>query len=389
MTITEQELLEKVEALVPMLEAHADQAERERKPVDEVMRAIEDAGVYRYFVPREYGGYEFGMETFMQIGMALGGGCVSTAWVTTFCMEHNWLMALYGKEAQDDIFGKQPYIIAPGTLAPKGTATPVEGGYRVTGRWEWGTGIMHADWALVGALTPVEGSDKPDLCMFVVPIKDVEIIDTWRVAGMVATGSNDIAVNDVFVPSHLMQSATRMRMGDAEGGKVRDSYLYRMPMLPVLGLTAAAPAVGAARKVVQLFAEHMRSRIVYGTRDKQGEKAVAQHRLAMAALGARNAEILLMQLAREVESWGKRGERCSEEEKGFLRLRIGDVVQQSREVVRHVVDACGAHAHFLESPLQRFQRDLSTLSCHTVFDTDVSGEQVGRSLLGLEMNMPL
>ena len=68
---------------------------------------------------------------------------MSTAWVTTFCMEHNWLLGLYNQEAQDDIFGSQPYIIAPGALAPNGTATPVEGGYQVTGRWEWGTGVMH------------------------------------------------------------------------------------------------------------------------------------------------------------------------------------------------------------------------------------------------------
>ncbi len=387
--MTEQDLLQKVEALVPMLEENAAEAERLRKPVDSVMQAIEDTGIYHYFVPKEYGGYEFGMETFMRIGMALGEGCVSTAWVTTFCMEHNWLIALYNKQAQDHIFGKHGYVIAPGTLAPKGTATPVEGGYRVTGRWEWGTGVMHANWALVGAITPVEGSDAPDLCMFAIPIEQVEIIDTWNVAGMSATGSNDIAVNDVFVPAHLMESASAMRRGDAIGGKIRDSYLYKMPMLPVLGLTAASPAVGAAHKVVKLFAERMASRIVYGTTDKQAEKPVAQYRLGQAALKARNAEILLMQLAAEVEQWGKSDKQCPEEEKTFLRLRIGDVVRQCRNVVTQVVEASGAHAHFLDSPLQRFQRDLNTLSCHTVFDTDISAEQVGRSLLELDLNMPL
>jgi alkylation response protein AidB-like acyl-CoA dehydrogenase len=389
MHMTEQELLRKIEALVPMLEAHAVQAERERKPHDDVMKAIEDTGVYRYFVPKEYGGFEFGLETFMRIGMALGEGCVSTGWVTTFCMEHNWLVALYGKAAQDDLFGRHPYIIAPGTLSPNGQATPVEGGYRVTGRWQWGTGVMHANYALVSAFTPVAGSDKPELCMYIVPMSEVEIIDTWHVAGMAATGSNDIAVNDVFVPQHLMHGLARMRNGDADGARVRASHLYRMPMLPVLGLTAAAPAVGAARKAVHLFGERMKSRVVYGSTEKQGEKAVAHHRLGHVALRARNAEILLMQLAREVEDWGRSGERCPEQEKAFLRLRIGDVVHQAREVVRDVVAASGAHAHFLDNPLQRIQRDLHTLSCHTVFDTDVSGEQVGRSLLGIEMSMPL
>ncbi len=386
--MTEAELLERVEALVPMLAEHAAEAERQRKPVDQVMQAIEDTGIYRYFVPKAYGGYEFGMETFMRIGMALGGGCVSTAWVTTFCMEHNWLLALYGREAQDDIFGKQPYIIAPGTLAPNGRATPVDGGYRVTGRWEWGTGVMHADWALVGALTPTDDGGQ-DLCMYVIPMQEVEVIDTWQVAGMAGTGSNDVAVQDVFVPTHRMQSATAMRRGNAQGGRIHASHLYRMPMLPVLGLTAAAPAVGAARKVVELFTERLKSRTVYGTQDKQSEKAVAQHKLGHAALKARNIEILLMTLAREVEAWGRSAEMCPDEEKAIIRLRIGDIVHQSRDLVREVMDASGAHAHFLSNPMQRFQRDLNTLSCHTVFDTAVSGEQVGRSLLGLELSMPL
>lgn len=383
--MTEQELLSAIEALVPMLEARAAAAEQARKPDDEVMRAIEATGVYRYFVPKAYGGYEFGMETFMRIGMALGEGCVSTGWVVTFCTEHNWLMALYGRQAQDDVFGRQPYIIAPGTLTPNGTAVPVDGGYRVTGRWPWGTGVMHSDWALVSALTPMPGSARPDLCMYVIPMTEVKIIDTWHVSGMAATGSNDIAVDDVFVPAHLMQSLGKVRSGTADGASVSDSHLYRMPMVGVLGLTAAAPAVGAARKVVSLFTERMKTRTVYGTTTKQAERGVAHHRLGMVALQARNAELLLMQLARDVEDYGRRGEPCSEAEQAFLRLRIGDVVRQSRQVVRDVVDASGASAHFLDNPLQRFQRDLNTLSCHTIFDTDISGEQVGRSLLGLSV----
>jgi hypothetical protein len=247
----EQELIARVKALVPMLEQHADQAERERKPVDAVMKAIEDTGVYRYFVPKAYGGYEFSLEGFMDLGMALGEGCLSTAWVVTFCMEHNWLLGLYDKEAQDDIFGRQPYIIAPGALAPKGQAVPVEGGYRVSGRWEWGTGVMHADWVMVGALTPGDDPQRPELCMYLIPRGEVEVVDTWQMAGMVGTGSNDIEVKDVFVPGHLRVNLMDLRAGESPGAQVHDSPTYRMPMLPVLGLTAAAPAVGCARKAVK------------------------------------------------------------------------------------------------------------------------------------------
>jgi len=386
--VNEQELVERVRALAPMVEAHARQAEEERKPVDAVMKAIEEAGVYRYFVPKRYGGYEFSLTTFMDIGMILGEACLSTGWVTTFCMEHNWLLALYNKAAQDDIFGRQPYIIAPGALAPKGTATPVEGGYRLTGRWEWGTGVMHSDWVMVGGLIPAEGADQPNLCMFILPRDQAEVIDTWHTAGMVGTGSNDIAVNDVFVPGHLVQNLAEMRDGRCPGGEVNDSYLYRMPMLPVLGLTAACPVVGGARKAVQVFQERLQERFVYGTGTKQGEKPVAQIRLGLLKVRVESLEAKLKATAMEVEDWGRSGEPCPAIERARLRVQIGTIVREARDIARDVVEESGAHAHFLDNPLQRILRDLNTASCHTVFDLDVSAEQYGRLLLGLAPNAP-
>jgi alkylation response protein AidB-like acyl-CoA dehydrogenase len=325
----------------------------------------------------------------MDIGVLLGQGCLSTAWVTTFCMEHNWLLGLYNQEAQDDIFGSQPYIIAPGALTPKGVGTPVDGGYRLSGRWEWGTGVMHADWIMVGGLTPTDDPEQPDLCMYLLPRQDVTVLDTWRVAGMVGTGSNDIEVDDVFVPGHRVESMASMRDGSSLGGRFHGSPTYRMPMLPVLGLTAAAPAVGAARRAVDLFRQRLSERVLYGTADKQGQRAIAQARLGHAQVAAENAETLLKDIAGRVMEWGARGEPCPVSERAHLRLQIAHVVRQSRDVVRDVLEASGAHAHFLDNPLQRIHRDLHTLSCHTVFDLDVGGELYGRLLLGLAPNAPV
>jgi alkylation response protein AidB-like acyl-CoA dehydrogenase len=386
---SERELIDALSALAPMLRDNAAEAERLRKPVDEVMHAIEETGAYRWFVPKRYGGYEYSLSGFMEVGVALGEGCASHAWVTTFCMEHNWLLALYDQAAQDDIFGNHPYIIAPGSLAPNGKATPVDGGYRVTGRWQWGTGVMHSDWAMVGALTPVEGRDAPMLGMYVLPIDDVEVIDTWRIEGMVGTGSNDIAVNDVFIPGHRVVDLAAVRDGTSPGARLHDSPIYKMPMLPVLGLTATAPLVGAAKNAVHLFEQRMQGRTVYGTSSKQSERALSQSRLAHATVEMNSIVNQLFHVAREVEEWGKRGEPCPELERARLRVEIGHIVRRSRDVVRDVVEACGASAHFLDNPLQRTLRDLQTASCHTVFDLDLSSEIYGRLLVGLPANAPI
>jgi alkylation response protein AidB-like acyl-CoA dehydrogenase len=385
----ERELIERIAALAPMVEAHARQAERERKPVDTVMKAIEATDAYRWFVPRRYGGFEFSLEGFMDVGMILGEACLSTAWVTTFCMEHNWLLGLYNQQAQDDIFGKQPYFIAPGTLAPRGRAVPVDGGYRVTGRWEWGTGVMHADWAMVGALTPSPTSDKLDLCMHLVPMSEVKIIDTWHVAGMVGTGSNDIEVTDVFVPAHRVQNINEMRMGLCPGAKLHGTPTYSMPMMAVLGLTAASPAVGAARKAVQIYRTQLGERLVYGTTTKQAERPLSQVRLGTLKERADDLEQKLKRIARSTTAWGERREVCPDIERANLRVQIAAVVRESRDIVRDVVEMSGAHAHFLDNPLQRIQRDVHTLSCHTVFDLESAAEQYGRLLLGMPATLPL
>lgn len=386
---TERALIDRLSGLAPLLAENARQAELDRKPVDAVMQAIEATGAYKYFVPKRYGGYEFSLPGFMEVGMNLGGACLSTAWVTTFCMEHNWLLALYGQEAQDDIFGKHPYIIAPGSLAPKGKATPVDGGYRVTGRWQWGTGVMHANWAMIGAMMPKPDSKEMTLGMFVVEIDQVEVIDTWHIDGMVGTGSNDIAVNDVFVPAHRVVDLATVRDGTSAGARWHDTPTFKMPMMPVLGLTAAAPAVGAARAAVGQFKQWLEERTMYGTTTQQSERAVAQTRLGHALVEAESIEQQLLATAHAVAAWGEHDEPCPEAERGRLRLHIAHVVRRSRNVVRDAVEACGASVHYLHNPLQRAQRDLNTLSCHTVFDMDVGGELHGRMALGLEPNSPV
>ena len=383
----EAELINNIKHLTPLLEAHAEEAEQYRKPVDSVMKAIEDTQAYRYFVPRKYGGFEFSLEGFMDIGLALGAADLSTAWVVTFCMEHNWLLGLYNEEAQEHIFGKHPYIIAPGALAPKGRATPVDGGFRVTGHWEWGTGVMHANWVLVGAFTDHDG--PPELCMYALPIEDARVVDTWHMSGMVGTGSNDIVVEDAFVPGCLRQNLMDMRAGNSPGAALHQTSIFRMPMLPVLGLTAAAPAVGCAIRTVDRFRERLQERTVYGTQDKQGERALAQSRLAHLTVRAKHTEMTLKHIAHDVAALGESGEVCPDLERAELRVRIGHVVREARNIVREVVEASGAHAHNLSNPLGRALRDLETLSCHTVFDLDISTESYGRLLLGLPSNTPL
>ena len=259
--LTPEILAQRTRALRPLLEAHARETERIRRPVDSVWSAVRRSGALYHFVPKIYGGLEFDLDSFVDTMLPLAEGCASTGWVAAFCTEHNWLLAQFPQQAQEEIFAAFPYITAPGVTAPPGKAVRVKGGYRLSGSWKWGTGVMHADWVLATGMVADSGA-PPAVLFFALPIGDAKVIDTWHVDGMIGTGSNDIVVDDVFVPDHRALNMADMREGRAPGALLHRNPLYRMPMLPFLAITAAIPAVGNARAAVGHFTQRLKERIV-------------------------------------------------------------------------------------------------------------------------------
>jgi len=212
-----EELLEKVRGCIPLLAAEAAEAERLRRPTDAQIRALEDTGVFRMLVPRCHGGLELDLDAFVEVGFALAEADVSIAWVATFCIEHNWMLCQFPESFQKPLYaGGRGFVLAPGVIAPTGRAEPVDGGYRLSGRWRWGTGVMHATWAIVGAVTDADVG--PDSLRFLaLPMADVKVDDTWFVDGMIATGSNDLVVEGAFVPADRSVSIPDMVLGRAHG----------------------------------------------------------------------------------------------------------------------------------------------------------------------------
>jgi 3-hydroxy-9,10-secoandrosta-1,3,5(10)-triene-9,17-dione monooxygenase len=386
--ITPAELTARTTALKPMLAEAAQAAEALRRPVDSVWQALRDSGVFYHFVPKAYGGLEFSLDDFIDAMLPLGEACASTGWVTSFCVEHNWMLAQFGKAAQDEIFGGGwPYVIAPGVTMPPGRAEPVPGGYRLTGRWRWGTGVMHADWILATGMIP--GEKPPRMLFFVFPASEARVLDTWRMDGMAATGSNDIEARDLFVPEHRVIDMGLMREGRAPGAQLHANPIYRMPMLPFLGITAAIPAVGLARASVAQFRERLDIRVVHGTSGTQGEKPAAQIRLARADMAARTAEILLRDAARGAMDLARLGRPSTVDERISLRLQIASVMAHCKDAIATVCEGAGSSAHALDNPLQRALRDVNVMATHIVYDMDTALELRGRSMVGLPPNTAL
>lgn len=389
--LTPEELVRRTTALKPLVAAHALECERLRHPVDAVWDAIRQTGVFYHFVPKRYGGLEFDIDSFIDAMLPIAEGCGSTGWVTAFCVEHNWMLAQFPEGLQDETFGGDfPYIIAPGATNPPGVAQPVEGGYRLSGRWKWGTGVMHADWVMVTGMIP--GETPPRQLFLALPAGDVDVIDTWHVDGMIGTGSNDIRCDDVFVPEHRVMDMGEMRMGCAPGATIHaHNPIYRMPMTPFLAITAAIGAVGVARSAVDHFKERIGVRTMLGTTIKQNEKASAHMRLGEAAAKTETAEMILRAVGRRnVALTEAAGDGLvSNEDRIALRAQVALAMDLCRDAIRLLVEGAGSSAHMTSSPLQRALRDVNVMASHVVYDFDGATELLGRSLIGLAPNTPI
>ena len=375
----------RLEKLLPDIEAAAEVAEAQRKPVDAVIAGLAQTGIFRAFVPKRYGGLEIGLNDFIDLGITVGERCTSTGWVTTFYMEHNWILAHFSRTAQDAIFGKQPFVLAPASISPNGLAQREKHGYSLSGRWAWGTGVMHADWVM---LNGVIAGEKPEPRLFIVPRDQITVEDVWQTSGMRGTGSNDMLADNVQVEDAFSEPLRGMAVGRGSGVGDNDTS-YRYPMMPLLAIAASIPALAGARRALTLFEKRLESRTLYGSRAKQIEQESAHIRLGRIAGQITSLESQLRAIAQELEAWGSQSETCPRLTRSRLRLGVAEIVRACRDAVMIIVEASGAGAHMNGSPLQRIQRDLNMLSCHTVFDVEAAAENHGRLLLGMDPATPV
>lgn len=387
--LTPQVLVERMRALQPRIAAAAGEAERLRRPVDEIWNALRAAGYFYQFVPKAFGGLEVNTDQFIDISLPIAEACPSTGWAASFCAEHNWFLSHFPQETQTALFGGDfPYIVAPVVGTPIGKAERAPGGYRVTGHWKWGTGVMHADWIMANALVVGEPG-PPGVVTALFPAKDAAVIDTWHVDGMAGTGSNDIVVSDMFVPEARTVPMDLLAAGRAPGSRGYESPIYRMPMLPFLAMTAAISAIGAARVALNAYRARLGAHLRLGDDARKAEKPAAQIRLGRADVMVAGAEQIIRQAGRDNVAAGALAGRDQVAERIRTRAQIALGVSLCRDAVSLLNEAAGSGVHALDQPFQRAVRDLNVIASHVVFDADTAFELHGRSLIGLAPNSTL
>jgi 3-hydroxy-9,10-secoandrosta-1,3,5(10)-triene-9,17-dione monooxygenase len=370
--------------MVPRLRARARQAEEARRLPQETVRELKDAGLFAIQKPARYGGLELGLEELVDLVAIIGRGCGSTAWVYGVTAGRALLLAKFGDEVQQDVWAGANDGLITSCITPEGTADRVPGGYRVTGHWHFVSGIDIADWAVFCAMAETGRTGDPRVpTYFAIPIADCEVIDTWHVAGLAATGSRDVKVTGAFVPEHRTVSMTDLREGGGPGTQCNPAGLYRLPLIAINPYPILAPVIGMAEAALELYVRQTSERRTAGTGVPLVQNQMVQMRVAQAESEIDAAKALVTQDCRDAMSTVARGDVMSVEQRIRIRRNHGFATQLLVAAVDRLFTATGGRGIYLDHDMQRLFRDVHAAAAHIGLSWEVTGTMWGQHRFGL------
>ncbi|MBV9841016.1 MAG: flavin-dependent monooxygenase [Sphingomonadaceae bacterium] len=346
-------LLDRARRIADTLPGRVARANERRDLDPEVVDAIEEADLFQLFRPRRFGGFEMAPGHFYDIENAFAERCLSTAWVYGVLSIQSFVLALFGEQAQEDVWGVDPTARVSSSFKPEGKIAPVEGGYRIAGQWTFSSGSSHANWALVGGLI-TQPDGPPQMRLFLVPRSDYEIVDMWRTFGLRGTGSNDLRIDGAFVPEHRTWRPTP---GTNVSTDPDIAPLYRLPWLFMFPSCIANLAIGAGRGAVKRLAAHCAS---------APAPAAEQVRLAIgkASRKIEAANILLQANIATMFAKCQRGEGLAEADVLLYRSQLAAMLRDIAAEVDALMLHTGGRGISETGPLTQTWLDLSAARHH-------------------------
>ncbi|HVV92195.1 MAG TPA: acyl-CoA dehydrogenase family protein [Hyphomicrobiales bacterium] len=368
------ELLRRARALVPALRARAEQGEALRRVPDETIADLIGSGVLRTCQPIRFGGSGLGWDAVCEIAMELGRGDGSQAWVANVYAEHAYILALFEDRAQREVWDDAPRALLAASIVPQGNdARPVEGGYRLSGRWGFTSGVHHADWIILAEMAKDAAGARH--CYFLVPAADYRILDDWHTIGMVGTGSSSVALENVFIPAHRVIANDDVTAGTTPGARFADDPLLRMPILGFAQLALAAVPIGVVAGMLDDFRPVLR-------KAASGAGAeLLQERYSASAAELHAARLLLLDAARGNMETLARGEALVEADAARSLRDAAYAVTLAKRAATRLFEATGGRGIYLASPMQRAFRDVQASGGHGSLNWERSALRYARSAM--------
>ena len=379
------EAMRRAREIVPILRERAQRAEDARLLLRENEQLLHEAGLFRIHQPRVFGGMELDFVAVVDIPSELARGCPSTAWNVGNLASHHWLLGYYSPEAQHEVWDANPdALIASSVALAAGRGRKAEGGFVVSGRWPFSSGVDNSDWNMLAVTVHDEDGKTPiDWRLCLVPKSDYTIIDTWFAMGAAATGSKDVAVDELFVPEYRALPLVLTRGGlEHPGAELNTGPLFRIPIVAASSHPLAPAALGAAEGAYELFLEATAKRAGTYTGAKVADFQAVQIKIARARCLINSARFLLRQSALEFQAAAERNEVPEIETKLRFRMHSAYAVTQAREAVEVLWSCYGAQGLYTRDPLQRHLRDVFALGQHFSFNFDIAGSAYGLFALG-------
>jgi 3-hydroxy-9,10-secoandrosta-1,3,5(10)-triene-9,17-dione monooxygenase len=376
-------LIARARALVPQVAACAREAREARRVPESIIAEIAEAGLFRILQPAGWGGYEMKPETFYEVLIALAEGDISVGWVYGVLGVHPWLMGLMDQRAVSDVWGNDDSVRLCSSLMPVGKAQKVDGGFRLSGHWRFSSGCHYAQWALLGGIVQSDGAQAggpPDVRLFLVPQTEYRVDEVWRVSGLCATGSEDILVDDVFVPDYRTRRMIDNLNCVGPGQAVNTSPLYRIPFGQVFFRGVSSPAIGALQAMLDAFVAYAGKRS--GPAGKSVDDPVAQQICAEVTAAIDEMKLVLRRNMSVLWEYGARAEVPPMRLRQQFKFQSASVSHRCAELATRLMRATGAAGIYDEQPFGRTLADINAARQHIANQFEMVGRNWGVSILG-------
>lgn len=386
--------IDALRAAGPELKAEAAVSADERRLSERAAKILRETGAMRLAQPARYGGLEADPRVFVEAMMLTSQFDGAAGWVLGVVGVHNWHIGLYADSVQAEVWGDDPDTWISSSYNYVGKATRVDGGFRLTGRWSFSSGCEHARWVFVGGFVYDDDGKPLEMRHFLLPRVDYEIVDVWHVAGLSGSGSNDIVVNDAFVPDAHSMSWADLKAHRCPGVEVNSSPLFRVPWGSMFLNAVSAPLVGMAKGMLDESVAMVKQRVsgyippgpTAGPFDaKRIWPAVTMYKLAEASAEIDAARVQMLDNLGDVYAYAQEGLPAPLEVRARARRDQVMAVKRALESANAIFSLAGGRGLSLKSPIQRLWRDAQAGGHHVVNGSDQALTSYGAFLMGEEI----
>ncbi|MFD4407768.1 acyl-CoA dehydrogenase family protein [Nocardia sp. NPDC058499] len=386
------QVLDKIVAIADQISAQADESESLGRLSDDTAKGLKHSGVMRMLARRKYDGFESHPREFAETVMKTGSIYGSAGWVCGIVGVHPWQLAFADPRVQEEVLGTDTDTWQASPYMPGGIAMPVDGGYVLSGRWQFSSGTDHCDWIFLGAM--IGGADgaplmPPRALHVILPRADYDIVpDSWDVVGLRGTGSKDIIVTEKFIPGYRAMDAAAVTDGTAAQEYGVTETLYKMPWSTMFPLGITSATIGIAEGVLAAGMAYQRERVgAAGTRIKDDPYTLYALGEAAAEIDAARQQILsnVDRIFDQVDA----GSEISFAQRAEARRNQTRAAWRAVRAADEVFDRSGGNALRMSNPLQRFWRDAHAGLHHAIHVTSTVYHAAGLSSLGIDPPGPL